>query len=103
LKKADLISKDSWEKLKKLEFMQGHVGLLLCRLPGYLFDYNWTQTAEVVDRITLDVVYEVDRFQTSVQDDIKVLGENIANALSEAIKIIDKWFRECNDGLQKDG
>jgi serine/threonine protein kinase len=102
-KKARLISNTSWEKLKKLKFMQGHVGLLLCRLRGYLFDYNWAQTAEVVDRITQDELYEAERFQTSVQDDIKVLGENIANALNEAINIIDKWFRECIDGLQKDG
>jgi hypothetical protein len=66
-------------------------------------DYNWKQTAEIVNRIKPDELYEAERFQTSVQDDIKVLGENIANALNEAINIIDKWFRECIDGLQKDG
>lgn len=103
LRKADLIWQFGWEGLKKLKFMQGHVGLLLCRLRGYLFDHNWTPAAEVVDHIAVDGEYGAKRFQTSVQDDIKVLGENIANALNEAIHIIDKWFRECIDGLQKDG
>ena len=103
LKKFDLISNSGWRKLKKLKFMQGHVGLLLCRLRGYLFDDNWTPTAEVVDTIPIEEHYTAERFRTSVQDDIKVLGENIANALNEAVNIIDKWFRECIDGLQKDG
>jgi hypothetical protein len=48
-------------------------------------------------------LYKGERFQTSVQDDVKALGENIADALNEAVKIIDEWFNECIDGLQKDG
>src|SRR5438045_3280757 len=32
--KTDLIAKKGWENLKKLKFMQGHVGLLLRRLRG---------------------------------------------------------------------
>jgi hypothetical protein len=91
-----------WVTLKKAEFMQGHVGLLLRRLRGFLFDPNWTQTAEMNDVIALDDSYRAERFQVSVQDDRKTLGKNIANALEKAVKIIDTWFEECIDGLQKD-
>jgi hypothetical protein len=56
----------------------------------------------VEDDIGVDYSYEAERFQTSVQDNMKVLGENIANALNEAVNIMDGWFNECIDGLQKD-
>ena len=56
----------------------------------------------MVDHIIQNGLYKAERFQTLVQDNIEVLGENIANALEKAVKIVDMWFEECIDGLQKD-
>jgi hypothetical protein len=100
--KMVLLSLSGWVKLKKSEFMQGHVGLLLSRLRGLLFDCNWKPTAKVADGFIFDEFYTAERFQASTQDDMAVLGENIARALVEAVKIIDGWFKECIDGLQSD-
>lgn len=100
--KIALLLSSGWVKLKKSEFMQGHVGLLLSRLRGLLFDYDWKPTTKVADRVLIEESYAAERFQASAQDDMKVLGENIAKALKAAVEIIDGWFEECIDGLQSD-
>jgi Fungal protein kinase len=99
--KTKLLMFSSWEKLKKMEFMQGHVGLLLSRLRGFLFDYDWERTKMVADRLSFDESYKAERFQAWPEDDMEALGKNVAEGLKAAVEIFDEWFEECIDGLQR--
>jgi len=100
--KTKLLLYTDWEKLKKSKFMQGHVGLLLSRLRGLLFDHNWKPTAEVADWLVFDEFYRAERFKAYPQDDMEVLGKNMAEALKVIVGVIDGWFEECINGLQSD-
>ena|SRR5271170_333069 len=100
--KTTLLLFNGWEKLKKMKFMQAHVGLLLSRLHRLLFDYNWEQTTNLADRPSFDEFYKAERFQAWPQDDMEVLGKNIAEALKAVVGVIDGWFEECIDELQRD-
>jgi Helicase conserved C-terminal domain len=52
---------------------EGPVGLLLSRLRGFLFDSNWTRTAEVDSSKFDDIFYRANRFRASAEGDVKVL------------------------------
>jgi len=99
--KTTLLLFNGWEKLKKMKFMQAHVGLLLSRLRGLLFDHDWDQT-KVADTLSVDETYGAERFKAYPQDDMEVLGKNMAEALKVIVGVIDGWFEECINGLQSD-
>ena len=84
---------DAWLDLKKRKFMHGPVGELLCRLRGFLFDYNWKPTKER-DKIVDHFGYVAERFGTEGG------AEDIENALKEGVKTIDAWFEECIKKLE---
>jgi len=84
---------NAWLDLKKRRSMRGPVGELLCRLQGFLFDFNWEPTKEL-DDILDNFRYKAKRFGTQEG------AENIENALKEGVKIIDAWFEECIKKLE---
>lgn len=90
----------TWLKLTQENYMQGPVGKLLCRMRGFLFDFNWEPTREQDSRITIDTAYEAKRFKTQGWKNLKERADDIANALMEGVERIDTWFEECINELQ---
>jgi hypothetical protein len=97
--KFQLLGVESWLELKEMNFMQGPVGKLLCRMRSFLFDNNWEPTREQ-DDLVLVVSYRAERFKTQGKGDQNERAKDMANALKEGVKTIDAWFEECINELE---